>query len=136
VFDELTYEENPKRHVGFGFNVDRSDVFVVNGVLRKKGYTFPDNDIELKRVKEELASQKSMFLLILKAMRNGQITNDVLDATEAALRRAGGDQVSLSSLTGNGTLALFLFLYVLLKVWLCLLRENLFDPVIWWLRRQ
>ena len=25
----------------------------------------------------------------------GQITNDVLDATEAALRRAGGDQVSL-----------------------------------------
>jgi len=96
VFDELMYEEdNPKRPVGFGFNVDRSDVFGVNGVLRKRGCTFHDNDIELKRVKEELASQKSMFLLILKAMRNGQITNDVLDATEAALRRAGGDQVSL-----------------------------------------
>ena len=28
VFDELMYEEdNPKRPLGFGFNVDRSDAF-------------------------------------------------------------------------------------------------------------
>ena len=72
VFDELMYEEdNPKRHVGFRFNVDQSDMFDVNGVLRKRGYTFPDNNIKLKRVKEDLASQKTMFLLILKAVRNG-----------------------------------------------------------------
>ena len=49
-------EENPKWPIGFGFNVDRSDVFGVNVVLRKRGYTFPDNSMELKRVKEELAS--------------------------------------------------------------------------------
>ena len=102
-------EDNPKRHVGFGFNVDRSDVFGVNSVLRKRDYTFRDNDIELKHVKEDLALQKAMFLLILKAVRNGQISNDVLDATEAALRRAAGDQVSLPNLTGTGIFALFLF---------------------------
>ena len=97
VFEELMYEEeNPKRPIGFGFNVDRSDVFVVNSILRKRGYIFPDNNMELKRVKEELASQKAMFLLMLKAMRNGNITNEFLDATEAALRMAG-DQVSLSN---------------------------------------
>ena len=57
VFDELMYEEdNPKRPVGFRFNVDQSDMFDVNGVLRKRGYTFPDNNIKLKRVKEDLAS--------------------------------------------------------------------------------
>ncbi|KAJ8422324.1 hypothetical protein Cgig2_011616 [Carnegiea gigantea] len=37
VFDELIYEEeNPKQPIGFGFNVDRSDVFGVNSVLRKR----------------------------------------------------------------------------------------------------
>ncbi|KAJ8433710.1 hypothetical protein Cgig2_019819 [Carnegiea gigantea] len=57
VFDELMYEEeNPKRPIGFGFNVDRSDVFGVNSILRKRDYIFPDNNMELKRVKEELAS--------------------------------------------------------------------------------
>ena len=56
VFDELMYEEeNPKRPIGFGFNVDRNDVFGVNSILRKRGYIFPDNNMELKRVKEELA---------------------------------------------------------------------------------
>ncbi|KAJ8434075.1 hypothetical protein Cgig2_007590 [Carnegiea gigantea] len=57
VFDELLYEEeNTKRPIGFHFNVDRSDVFGVNVVLRKRGYNFPDNNMKLKRVKEELAS--------------------------------------------------------------------------------
>ncbi|KAJ8428068.1 hypothetical protein Cgig2_024135 [Carnegiea gigantea] len=94
VFDELMYEEeNPKRPIGFGFNVDQSDVFDVNSILRKRGYIFPDNNMELKRVKEELASQKAMFLLMLKAVRNGKITDEFLDATEVALRMAG-DQVS------------------------------------------
>ncbi|KAJ8431283.1 hypothetical protein Cgig2_014329 [Carnegiea gigantea] len=93
VFDELMHEEeNPKRPISFGFNVDRSDVFGVNSILRKRGYIFPDNNMELKRVKEELASQKAMFLLMLKAVHNGKITDEFLDATEAALRMAG-DQV-------------------------------------------
>ena len=79
VFDELMYEEeNPKRPIGFGFNVNRSDVFGVNVVLRKTGYTFPDNNMELKRVKKELASQKAMFLLMLKAVRNGKNYRRVL----------------------------------------------------------
>ncbi|KAJ8429640.1 hypothetical protein Cgig2_024999 [Carnegiea gigantea] len=67
VFDELMYEEeNPKRPIGFGFIVYQSDIFGVNVVLRKRGYTFPDNNMELKRVKEGLASQKAMFLLMLR----------------------------------------------------------------------
>ncbi|KAJ8436365.1 hypothetical protein Cgig2_017161 [Carnegiea gigantea] len=90
-------EENPQRPIGFGFNVDRSDVFGVNVVLRKRGYTSPDNNMELKRVKEELASQKAMFLLILKAMHNGKITDEFLDATEAALRMAGDQVLSLEN---------------------------------------
>ena len=107
MYDELTYEEeNPKRPIGFGFNVDRSDVFGVNVVLRERGYTFPDNNMELKRVKEELGSQKAMFLLMLKAVRNAKITDEFLDATEAALRIAG-DQVSLSNAN-----VLYLFFYV------------------------
>ena len=93
-------EENLKRLISFGFNVDRSDVFGVNVFLRKRGYTFPHNNMELKRVKEELASQKAIFLLMLKAVRNGKITDKFLDATEAALRMAG-DQVSLSHANGS-----------------------------------
>ncbi|KAJ8439985.1 hypothetical protein Cgig2_008368 [Carnegiea gigantea] len=50
----------------------------------KRGCIFLDNNMELKRVKEELASQKAMFLLMLKAVSNGKITNEFLDATEAA----------------------------------------------------
>ncbi|KAJ8427393.1 hypothetical protein Cgig2_008809 [Carnegiea gigantea] len=100
VFDELMYEEeNLKRPIGFGFNVDRSDVFSVNSVLRKRGYIFPDNNVELKRVKEELASKKAMFLLMLKAVHNEKITDEFLDAIEAALRMAG-DQVQQES-SGN-----------------------------------
>ncbi|KAJ8444131.1 LOW QUALITY PROTEIN: hypothetical protein Cgig2_029906 [Carnegiea gigantea] len=86
VFNELMYEEeNPKRSIGFGFNVDRSDGFGVNSVLRKRDYVFRDNNMELKRVKEELASQKAMFLLILKAVHNGKITDEFLDAIDVAL---------------------------------------------------
>ncbi|KAJ8426357.1 hypothetical protein Cgig2_021477 [Carnegiea gigantea] len=71
----------------------------VQNNMRKRGYTFPDNNMELKRVKEELASQKAMSLLMLKAVHNGKITNEFLDATEAALRMAG-DQVPEQS-SGN-----------------------------------
>ncbi|KAJ8446006.1 hypothetical protein Cgig2_012350 [Carnegiea gigantea] len=100
VFDELMYEEqNPKRLIGFGFNLDRSDVFGVNVVLRKRGYTFPNNNMEFKRVKEELASQKAMFLLMLKAMHNEKITDEFLYTTEASLCMAS-DQVPEQS-SGN-----------------------------------
>ncbi|KAJ8421875.1 hypothetical protein Cgig2_032131 [Carnegiea gigantea] len=100
VFDELKYEEkNPKRPIDFGFNVDRSDIFGVNVVLRKRGYSFPNNNMELKRVKEELASQKAMFLIMLKAVRNGKVTDEFLDDTGAALRMAG-DQIPEQS-SGN-----------------------------------
>ncbi|KAJ8423771.1 hypothetical protein Cgig2_034195 [Carnegiea gigantea] len=69
VFDELMYEEeNPIRLVSFSFNVDRSDVFRVHGILRKGGSNVPMNDVELKRV-----------------MRNGQITDEFVYAIEVAL---------------------------------------------------
>ena len=68
--------------------------------------------MELKHVKQGLASQKAMFLLMLKAVRNGKITDEFLDATEAALRMAG-DQVSLSnSSTFNFLLQLEVFALV------------------------
>ncbi|KAJ8427745.1 hypothetical protein Cgig2_016500 [Carnegiea gigantea] len=98
VFDELMYEEEiRKRPIGFGCDIDRSDVFGVNAILGKRGYTFPGNNMELKRMKEELASQKAMFLLMLKAMRNGKITDEFLDATEATLRVAGDPAPEQSS---------------------------------------
>ncbi|KAJ8424751.1 hypothetical protein Cgig2_003010 [Carnegiea gigantea] len=102
VFDELMYEEeNPKRSIGFGFNVDQSDVFGVNSILRKRGYIFPNNNMELKRVKEELASQNAMFLLILKAVRNGKIIDEFLDATEAALLPQESSGNNLSNESGH-----------------------------------
>jgi len=55
-------EENPMRLVSFSFNVDRSDIFHVNGIVRKGGSNILNNNVELKRVKEDLASQKAMFL--------------------------------------------------------------------------
>ncbi|KAJ8426423.1 hypothetical protein Cgig2_023539 [Carnegiea gigantea] len=64
---------------------DRSDIIGVNVVLRKRGYTCPGNNMELKRVKEELASQKAMFLLMIKAVRNGKITYKFPDATKDIL---------------------------------------------------
>jgi len=48
-------------------------------------------------------------------VRNGQITNEVLDATEAALCMVGGNQVSLSNLTSKGTFALFFFSLCFIK---------------------
>ncbi|KAJ8439444.1 LOW QUALITY PROTEIN: hypothetical protein Cgig2_021558 [Carnegiea gigantea] len=71
--------------------------FVANTAT--EGYTFPNNNMELKHVKEELASQKAMFLLMLKVVCNGKITDEFLDATEAALHMAG-NQVSEES-SGN-----------------------------------
>ncbi|KAJ8439469.1 hypothetical protein Cgig2_008500 [Carnegiea gigantea] len=109
VFDEHVYEEeSPKRPIGFGFNVDLSDVFGVNSVLRKRGYIFSDNNMELKHFKEELASQKAMFLLMLKAVRNGKITDDFLDATKVALcmvqeQSSGNDPSNESRHTGPST---------------------------------
>ena len=90
-------EQNPKQPFSFGFIVDQSDIFVVNVVLNKRGYTFLDNNMELKRVKEELASQKTTFLLMLKPVRNGKITDKFLDSTKAAVGM-DGDQLSLSML--------------------------------------
>ena len=89
-------EQNPKQPFSFGFIVDQSDIFVVNVVLNKRGYTFLDNNMELKRVKEELASQKTTFLLMLKPVRNGKITDKFLDSTKAAVGM-DGDQLSLSN---------------------------------------
>ncbi|KAJ8425209.1 hypothetical protein Cgig2_011798 [Carnegiea gigantea] len=104
VFDELMYEEeNPKRSISFGFNVDQSDVFGVNSILKNSGYVFPDNNMELKCVKEELASLKAMFLLMLKAERNGKITNEFLDATEVQEESSGNDLSNESTDTGPST---------------------------------
>ncbi|KAJ8439078.1 hypothetical protein Cgig2_018472 [Carnegiea gigantea] len=104
VFDEHVYEEeSPKRPIGFGFNVDLSDVFGVNSVLRKRGYIFSDNNMELKHFKEELASQKAMFLLMLKAVRNGKITDDFLDATKVQEQSSGNDPSNESRHTGPST---------------------------------
>ncbi|KAJ8449203.1 hypothetical protein Cgig2_021667 [Carnegiea gigantea] len=78
-------------------------------VLRKRGYIFSNNNMELKCVKEELASQKAVFLLMLKAVCNGKITDDFLDAIETALSMTG-DQVSLSN---ANVLHLFIFFFAL-----------------------
>ncbi|KAJ8424768.1 hypothetical protein Cgig2_016081 [Carnegiea gigantea] len=68
-FDELIYKESQ----------------LTDHVLRKRHYSFRDNNMELKRLKVDLASQKAMFLLMLKTVCNGQITHDFLDAIELAL---------------------------------------------------
>lgn len=91
-------EETPKRPVGFGFGVDRNAVFGVNGILRKRGYSLPNNnDMEIKRLKADLAAQKAMvgamsssMLELVAAVCNGQVSHGTLDAIESVCRTAGG----------------------------------------------
>ncbi|KAJ8423637.1 LOW QUALITY PROTEIN: hypothetical protein Cgig2_007646 [Carnegiea gigantea] len=91
VFDELIYEEeNPKQPIDFSVNVDRSDIFGVNSILRKRGYDFPDI-IQM--------CQRGTSIIEGHAVRNEKITDEFLDATEVALHMAG-DQVQEES-SGN-----------------------------------
>uniref|UniRef100_A0A803LH70 Topo IA-type catalytic domain-containing protein n=1 Tax=Chenopodium quinoa TaxID=63459 RepID=A0A803LH70_CHEQI len=102
VFNQLMYQgEIPKRPLNYGFGVKQSDIFGVEGHLRKEGSYYVNNsDMEVEKLKvalldmkkqnEDLAEQNqilntkfdavgSMMAQVLKATRSGNVSSEVID---------------------------------------------------------
>uniref|UniRef100_A0A803N9Y4 Transposase, Ptta/En/Spm, plant n=1 Tax=Chenopodium quinoa TaxID=63459 RepID=A0A803N9Y4_CHEQI len=102
VFNQLMYQgEIPKRPLNYGFGVKQSDIFGVEGHLRKEGSYYVNNsDMEVEKLKvalldmkkqnEDLAKQNqilntkfdavgSMMAQVLKATRSGNVSSEVID---------------------------------------------------------
>ncbi|KAL2930376.1 Zygote defective protein 12, partial [Bienertia sinuspersici] len=60
VFDDLMYNgEVPKRPLNYGFGVKQSDIFGVQGLLRKKGSSYVNHSaIEMENLKAEFSAVK------------------------------------------------------------------------------
>ncbi|XP_021749364.1 uncharacterized protein LOC110715090 isoform X1 [Chenopodium quinoa] len=93
--------EIPKRPLNYGFGVKQSDIFGVEGHLRKEGSYYVNNsDMEVEKLKvalldmkkqnEDLAKQNqilntkfdavgSMMAQVLKATRSGNVSSEVID---------------------------------------------------------
>ncbi|XP_056688500.1 uncharacterized protein [Spinacia oleracea] len=119
VFNELMYGgEVLKRPLNYGFRVKQSDIFGVEGLLRKEGSSYLDNsDIEMENLKVELSVVKkqnedlaqhnqvldnkfdettktfkmiaSYFGQVLKEVRKGNVSSDLLDGAESAILMKG-----------------------------------------------
>lgn len=105
VFNELMYKgEVPKRPLNYGFGAKQSDIFGVQGMLRKEGFNHANySAVEVENLKLELSTVKkdlegkldettrtfkmvaSHLADILKEMRNGNASSEVLDGAEAAI---------------------------------------------------
>lgn len=104
--------EVPKRPLNYGFGVKQSDIFGVEGLLRKEGSShfnrnaINHNVIEVENLKAELSAVKkqnealenkfgeatqtfkmiaSQFANVLKEVRNGNATAQLLQGAESAL---------------------------------------------------
>uniref|UniRef100_A0A803MIY0 Uncharacterized protein n=1 Tax=Chenopodium quinoa TaxID=63459 RepID=A0A803MIY0_CHEQI len=99
VFNELMYDKDNtnQKSVGYGFGVKRSDVLGVHALLRKRGVTSGNNNIGDQNLKAEFARHKrqttdllmrltSHMTDFLGAVRDGNVTNEMLDSTCSALR--------------------------------------------------
>lgn len=109
VFNDLMYKgEVPKRPLNYGFGVKKSDIFGVEGLLRKEGSGYVNNSaIEVENLKVELSVVKkqnkdlalqnqvlgtkfgettqafkmvtSLLGQVLKEVRNGNVSSELLD---------------------------------------------------------
>lgn len=115
VFNELMYQgEVPKRPLNYGFGVKSSDIFGAQGMLRKEGLNSANNSVaEVEHLKLALSAvqEKNKVLEnknqalenkfdeatqsfklvaahladILKEVRNGNASTEVLDGAEATI---------------------------------------------------
>uniref|UniRef100_A0A803N646 Uncharacterized protein n=1 Tax=Chenopodium quinoa TaxID=63459 RepID=A0A803N646_CHEQI len=102
VFNQLMYQgEIPKRPLNYGFGVMQSDIFGVEGHLRKEGSYYVNNsDMEVEKLKVALLDMKkqnedvdeqnqilktkfdavgSMMAQVWKATRSGNVSSEVID---------------------------------------------------------
>ncbi|XP_056685872.1 uncharacterized protein [Spinacia oleracea] len=121
VFNELMYKgEVPKRPLNYGFGVKQSDIFGVEGLLRKEGSSYVNNnamEVEnmkgeisvVKKQNEDLAQQNQVlntkfeettqsfkmiasFLgQVLKEVRKGNVSSNLLDGAESAINMITDD---------------------------------------------
>ncbi|KAL2931394.1 Zygote defective protein 12, partial [Bienertia sinuspersici] len=116
VFDDLMYNgEVPKRPLNYGFGVKQSDIFGVQGLLRKKGSSYVNHSaIEMENLKAEFSAVKkqnedlrqknqaleskfddtaqsfkaiaSHLAQVLKEVRNGNASSHLLDGADSAIK--------------------------------------------------
>ncbi|KAL2932477.1 Thymidylate kinase [Bienertia sinuspersici] len=116
VFNDLMYNgEVPKRPLNYGFGVKQSDIFGVQGLLRKEGSSYVNHSaVELENLKvafsdvkkqnEDLQQKKqaleskfddttqfvkviaSHLAQVLKEVRNGNVSSHLLDGAESAIK--------------------------------------------------
>ncbi|KAL2922244.1 Zygote defective protein 12, partial [Bienertia sinuspersici] len=116
VFDDLMYNgEVPKCPLNYGFGVKQSDIFGVQGLLRKKGSSYVNhNSIEMENLKAEFSAVKkqnedlrqknqaleskfddtaqsfkaitSHLAQVLKEVRNGNASAHLLDGADSAIK--------------------------------------------------
>ncbi|KAL2900492.1 Zygote defective protein 12, partial [Bienertia sinuspersici] len=116
VFDDLMYNgEVPKRPLNYGFGVKQSDIFGVQGLLRKKGSSYVNHSaIEMENLKAEFLAVKkqnedlrqknqaleskfddtaqsfkaiaSHLAQVLKEVRNGNASAHLLDGADSAIK--------------------------------------------------
>ncbi|XP_056694422.1 uncharacterized protein [Spinacia oleracea] len=121
VFTELIYKgEVPKRPLNYGFGVKKSDIFGVEGVLRKEGSTCVSNNaMEMENMKGELSIVKkqnadlaeqnqvlnskfdettqsfkmiaSFLGQVLKEVRKGNVSSALLDGAESTIHMNNDD---------------------------------------------
>ena len=106
--------EIPKRPLNYGFGVKQSDIFGVEGLLRKEGSSYVNNGaVEVENIKGELSAVKkqnqelaqqnkalstkfdetthsfkmiaSFLGQVLKEVRKGNVSSDLLDGAESAI---------------------------------------------------
>ncbi|KAL2897834.1 Pantothenate synthetase, partial [Bienertia sinuspersici] len=116
VFNDLMYNvEVPKRPLNYGFGVKQSDIFGVQGLLRKEGSSYVNHSaIEMENLKVEFSAVKkqnedlrqknqaleskfddtaqsfkaiaSHLAQVLKEVRNGNASAHLLDGAESAIK--------------------------------------------------
>ncbi|KAL2922521.1 Uncharacterized protein RDABS01_014012, partial [Bienertia sinuspersici] len=116
VFDDLMYNgEVPKRPLNYGFGVKQSDIFGVQGLLRKKGSSYVNHSaIEMENLKAQFSAVKkqnedlrqknqaleskfddtaqsfkaiaSHLAQVLKEVRNGNASAHLLDGADSAIK--------------------------------------------------
>ncbi|XP_056685570.1 uncharacterized protein [Spinacia oleracea] len=121
VFNRLMYKgEIPKRPLNYGFGVKQSDIFGVEGLLRKEGSSYVNNGaVEVENIKGELSAVKkqnqelaqqnkalstkfdettqsfkmiaSFLGQVLKEVRKGNVSSDLLDGAESAIHMINDD---------------------------------------------
>ncbi|KAL2923194.1 Zygote defective protein 12 [Bienertia sinuspersici] len=115
-FDDLMYNgEVPKRPLNYGFGVKQSEIFGVQGLLRKEGSSYVNHSaIEMENLKAEFSAVKkqnedlrqknqaleskfndtaqsfkaiaSHFAQVLKEVRNGNASAHLLDGADSAIK--------------------------------------------------